>query len=143
MLTTDHTCGQQEAADERGALPREPRGKRAAQKRPRGSLKRRREKEERQQQQRQQVSRSTAQNTIMKEQLWPNRVANAIVLQPLHPLTGASLHDEHATAVLVEPALHLELSQRDVTAGMRTLWKTPIDVISKCCQEAFTVAEST
>ena len=58
----------------------------------------------------QQFSRSTAQNKIMKERIWLDRIANEIVFQPLHPETGAPLHDEHVIAVQEEPSLHLEFN---------------------------------
>merc|ERR1711916_348573 len=35
-----------------------------------------------------------ANNKIVKERIWINRVASEIVFQPLHPDTGAPLHEE-------------------------------------------------
>ena len=59
----------------------------------------------------------TSPNTIMKERIWPNRVANKIVHQPLNHATGASLRNEHAMAVPGEPTLHLEFYRRGVSNG--------------------------
>ena len=67
----------------------------------------------------------TAMNTIMKERLLTNRVAGQLCFslciqtgqigfQPLHPGTGARLHDE--------PNLHLEFYRRTVTDGMLSPW---------------------
>ena len=84
----------------------------------------------------------TAPNVIMKEQIWLNRVASEFVFQPLHPATGASLHDEDFIAVQGKPNLHLEFCQRDVTDGVRSPWNVPADVVSQGCQEVFTVAET-
>ena len=83
MLTTDHTCEQQEAGDERGAQPPKLRGQRARQNRQKTERDREGEKDRTgritklrstwsytsQQQQQQQVSRSLAQNTISKERI--------------------------------------------------------------------------
>ena len=71
-----------------------------------------------------------ANNKIMKERIWMNRVASEIVFRPLHPDTGAPSHDERVVAVREEPNLHLEFYQRDVTDGMRTPWKLPVDVVN-------------
>ena len=105
-----------------------------------------RQQQAQQQQQQQQRSRSTttnAKNMIMKEDIWSNRVATEIVSEDFQPATDASLHDERVTAVLKQRTLHLKFSQRDASAGMRPFWKVSIGVISKSCQEAFTLAEST
>ena len=53
----------------------------------------------------------TTPNTNMKERIWPNRVANRTVSQPLHPGIGASLHNEHVISVQEEFDLHLEFYQ--------------------------------
>jgi hypothetical protein len=82
-----------------------------------------------------------ANNKIMKERIWINRVASEIVFQPLHPDTGAPLHEERVIAVREEPNLHLEFYQRDVTDGMRSPWKLPVDVVSKSFQEVVKVAQ--
>ena len=57
----------------------------------------------------------------MTERIWISRVAIEIVFQPLYSDTGAPLHEELVTTVRKKPTLHLELYQRDVTGGMRTL----------------------
>ena len=44
-------------------------------------------------------------------------------------------------AVREEPNLHLELYQRDVTEGMRSPWKLPVDAVSKCFQDVVQVAQ--
>ena len=56
-----------------------------------------------------------ANNMIVKERIWMNRVASEILFQPLHPDTGAPSHDECVIAVREEPTSHLEFHQRDVT----------------------------
>ena len=58
------------------------------------------------------------------------------------PETGASLHDERVIATHEEPDLHLVLYKRDVTDGMRSLWKVLVDVISKSCLEVITAVTS-
>ena len=72
-----------------------------------------------------------AQNMIIKEQIWFNWMASEIVFQPLHPESGALLHNERAIAVPEEPILHLELYWRDVTGDMRLLWNVLVHVILK------------
>merc|ERR1712136_735327 len=72
---------------------------------------------------------------------WINRVASEIVFQPLHPDTGAPVHEERVIAVREEPNLHLEFYQRDVTDGMRSPWNLPVDVVSKSFQEVVKVAQ--
>ena len=62
--------------------------------------------------------------------------------QPLHPGTGALLHNERAIAGPEEPTLHLEFYQRDVTGDMRLLLNILVDVISKSCQEIFTAVNA-
>ena len=42
-------------------------------------------------------------------------------------------------SVRKKPNLHLEFYKRDVTGGMRTPWKLPVDVMSKSFQEAIKV----
>ena len=58
-------------------------------------------------------------NTVMKEIIWSTRVTDEIASQPLHPETGGLWHSERASAVLEEPALHLESFQRDVADEIR------------------------
>merc|ERR1712135_273167 len=50
-------------------------------------------------------------------------------------------HEERVIAVREEPNLHLEFYQRDVTDGMRSPWKLPVDVVSKSFQEVVKVAQ--
>ena len=38
--------------------------------------------------------------------------------------------------------MHLEIYQRHVTDGVRSLWKVRVDVVSKSCQEVCTVAKT-
>ena len=40
---------------------------------------------------------NNAEITIMKERIWINRVASEVVFLPLHPDTGALLHEERVT----------------------------------------------
>ena len=51
-------------------------------------------------------------NTIMKERIRVNRVANETVFQELHPGAGNQLHDEHVIAVREEPDFHSAHPQR-------------------------------
>ena len=53
--------------------------------------------------------------------------------------TDALLHEERVNSVRKKPNLHLELYQRDVTGGMRTTWKLPVEVMSKSFQEVVKV----
>ena len=55
--------------------------------------------------------------------------SHLILFLPLHPDTGAPF-EERAIAVWEEPNLHFEFFQR-VTDGMRSSWKTFIDVVSR------------
>ena len=50
------------------------------------------------------------------ERIWINHAACEIAFQPSHPDTGALSHSRR-------PNFHLELYLRDVTRGMRSLWK--------------------
>ena len=158
----NHTGGQQEAADERGVQPPEPREKCVRQERPTGSLGRQIERNRndggeknatrytssctnpqqpqspwrpQQQQPSNSSSGSTirAQNMIMKEQMRFNWAPSDIVFQLLHPATGAPLHNERVIAVPEEFILHPEFHLRDVTDAMQSLWKVPVDVVSKRC----------
>ena len=98
-----------------------------------------------QQQKRQQVSRCTtitAQNMITKAQIWFNTVDSDSVLLSLHPGTGASLHSERVIAVREEPPLPLEFYQGCVADGLWFLWKGPVDVVLKSCQEVFTAVKA-
>ena len=47
------------------------------------------------------------------------RVTIEIVVRPVHPATGASLPEEHVTAVEEKPMLHLDFCQRDVAKNMQ------------------------
>ena len=80
-------------------------------------------------------------NTIKKDRKWINRVASETVLQALHPDTGKQLHDERVTAVREEPDFHREVYLRDVTYGMPSPWKLPVDVVSQSFQDLIKVAE--
>ena len=46
-------------------------------------------------------------------------VAIEVVVRPVHPATGASMPDEHVTAVEGKPKLHLDFCQRDVAKNMQ------------------------
>ena len=67
--------------------------------------------------------------------IWINRVASKIVFQPLVPDTGAPLHEKFVFAVRQEFNVHFEFYLRNVTGGMRTLWKLLV-LVSQSAQEA-------
>ena len=79
---------------------------------------------------------------IMKEQIRFNWAPSEIVFQLMHPATGAPLHNERVVAVPEEFILPLEIHMRDVTDGMQSLCKVPVDVVSKRCQEVITFAKN-
>ena len=69
--------------------------------------------------------------------VWPARCC----FRRLHPDTGNQQHDDRVTAVREEPDLHRELYLGDVTDGMPSLWKLPVDVVSESFQGLIKVAE--
>ena len=109
MWITDHTCGQQETVDERGVQSPEPREKCVTHKGPSGSLVRQKGMDGDERWGRKENATSTttfkAQNMIMKERIWFDRVADEIAFQPLHPVIGALLHSEHVQG---DANLHLQ-----------------------------------
>ena len=56
------------------------------------------------------------------ERSWSKRVSCKIVFQPLHPDTGAPLHEERVITVREEAKLRPEFHLQDVTDGTRSPW---------------------
>ena len=69
-----------------------------------------------------------ANSKIVKERIW-------IAFQPSHPDTGALLFEECVVAMREEPNLHRKFYQRDVTDGIRSPWKFPVDIMVKVAQK--------
>ena len=67
-------------------------------------------------------------STITKERIWINRAASELCFC-LYIRTLA------LCCTREEPNLHLEFCLRDVTDGMRSLWKVPVLVVSRSFQE--------
>ena len=65
------------------------------------------------------------------------------MFQPLYPATGAPLHNERVIAIQEQTNLHLKFHLRDVTDGVLSLQKVPVDVVSQSCQELLKSCEST
>ena len=71
--------------------------------------------------------------------MWPARWC----FRRLHPDTGNQLHDDRVTAVREEPDFHREFWLGDVTDGMPSPWKLPVDVVPGSFQHLTKVAEIT
>ena len=69
--------------------------------------------------------------------MWPARWC----FRRLHPDTGNQLHDDRVIAVREEPDFHGEFYLGDVTDGMPSLWKLPVDVVSESFQGLIQIAE--
>ena len=71
---------------------------------------------------------------------WLSVRSVSVVFQLLQPDTGAPLHEERVIAVRVEPDMHFESYQRDVTDEIRSPWNLRCGVKEftdgdQCCAE--------